>query len=103
MVSHLISLLERIVGQFVCWIQIGIVSVINLLIAGVAAVWAMVVGVLPDMPVLELPDFLAGVFSFMGWLFPITWLLGTWLPTFLVLWAVILVIMIPLRWIKAAE
>jgi uncharacterized ion transporter superfamily protein YfcC len=97
----MISLLQQLVDQFVCWIQTGAMLAVNLIIVGVGGAAAGILALLPNMP--DLPDPPADVVTALShgdYYLPVTFivaLLGTTATLMLALW----VVKIPLRWLKA--
>jgi hypothetical protein len=99
----MIALLQNIVDMFVCWVKTGVVDVANLLFAGLGAFWGSIVGLLPSMP--GYPDVPSAVTTAVGyayWAFDVGWLVA-YLAIFGGLMAAVFVLMIPLRWLKAAS
>jgi hypothetical protein len=97
----MISLLHSIVSNFVCWVETGVMVVLNLVIAGLGGLVTAMVAILPDMP--DLPATPTWFADWMGWV-------GYWFPMayFLELLAAVIVFRIawfvariPLRWAKA--
>lgn len=97
----MISLLQRIVDMFVCWVQTGAVMAANWIIAGLGAIIEAAIELLPDMPDLpERPEWITLGFTWVGYWFPVGYLLEVMAAVFL-LWVAWFVVRIPLRWAKA--
>jgi len=99
----MISLLQTIVDQFVCWFVTGGVILVNLVMAALGAIAAAAVAVLPSMPSMpSVPTEVTDAFAFGAYWFPVGYLV-TLCVTVAVLWVAWLVAAIPLRWVKATN
>lgn len=93
--------ITTLVNNFICWVETGIVAVLNFAIAAIGVMLGVVIGLLPSMPTLPTPptDFLAGI-RFLGVFFDLQFMWTT-ITTVAVLYGAWLVIQIPLKWGKA--
>lgn len=97
----MITLLQKIVDLFVCWVETAVITVINLVVVALAALVSAVLALLPDMPDLPTrPAMITTGFEWVGYWFPIGYFL-TVVTTVLVLYVAWLLVRIPLRWAKA--
>jgi len=98
-----ISLLQRIVDSFVCWVLTGIVTAVNFLVAGLAAIVSGLLAVMPPMPDLPTtPDWIVQGYAWGAYWFPVGFLV-TLLAMYYGFWAAWFVISIPLRWGKVVR
>lgn len=97
----MISLLQEIVDTFVCWVKTGAVEAANWVVAGLGAIIEGFLALMPDMPDLpDRPDWISTGFTWVGYWFPVGYLLEVMAFVF-VLWVAWSLIRIPLRWAKA--
>lgn len=97
----MISLLQTIVDQFVCWIMTGVIAVIDLFFVAVGAALAAAVAIAPGMPTMPtLPTWINDGYVFTQYFFPVSYFF-TLAISLGVLWLAWLLIAIPLRWGKA--
>jgi hypothetical protein len=99
----MIDLLQNIVDMFVCWIETGVMVVVNLIIVGIAAAMSGIFALLPDMPAaLVLPTDVTNSLAAADYYVPLTFivtLIGTCFTLILAIW----LIKIPMRWVRASE
>jgi hypothetical protein len=96
----MIALLQRIVDQFVCWIETGVMTVINLAIFGVAAAINAIFVALPSFPSVTAPTEIQQGYDWISTWFPLDWFF-TNLVIFIAFAIAWWLISIPLRWGKA--
>jgi len=88
-----------LLGQLVDIIVTGLVTWLNLFIEAVAAALSVFIALLPDMP--EPPEAPAAEWvGWLNWVLPVSELVSG-LLVFVGLWAVYLLVRIPLRWLRA--
>jgi len=96
----MIGLLQQIVDQFVCWIETGVMTVLNLVIVALGAMVTALCAVLPSMPSLpDMPSQFTTAASYIAWFFPVGTLvdvLAFFIAAQLLWWGV----SIGLRWAK---
>jgi hypothetical protein len=96
----MIALLQRIVDQFVCWIETGVMTVINLVILGLADAIQAMFNVLPSFPAVTAPTEIQQGYDWISTWFPLDWFF-TNLVVFIAFAIAWFLISIPLRWGKA--
>jgi hypothetical protein len=96
-----IDLLQNIVDLMVCWVETGVMLVVNLCIVGVAAAAAGVFALLPDMPAQPpVPSDVQAALASADYYLPLSFTLEL-VATSAALIATIWLVRIPLRWIRA--
>jgi len=99
----MISLLQRIVDWFVCWVLTGIIMAVNYVILGLGALLEGLLALLPPMPDLpSVPSEVSTAFAYGKYWFPVDFFI-TLLAIFVALWLAWFIIAIPLRWAKATD
>jgi hypothetical protein len=95
--------MQWLIDHIVCYFQTALHLAVNAVVAGLGAFWGLIVGLLPDMP--GYPDVPSAVTTAVGYAyygFDVGWLIA-YLASFGALMAAVFLVMIPLRWIKAAD
>ena len=88
--------LPELIGHYFLF---GLITVLNLLIAAVGVLIAVLLALLPSMP--ASPQVAAAQWiGWLNWLIPVAPMVGA-LLVFVGLWVVFLVVRIPLKWVKA--
>lgn len=98
----MVTLLQKIVDLFVCWIETGVMTVLNLVIAAFAVFIQALFDVLPSFPSVTMPTLVQNGFAYISYWFPMSWFL-TNLAIFIAFTLAWFVIAIPLRWGKATR
>jgi hypothetical protein len=98
----MISLLENLIANILCWFKTAIVESVNGVVSALAAVITFVLGLLPNFPAVSLPSQIADGVNWLGYWFPVTWFLANMIVflAVLVLWWGL---SIPLRWARATR
>jgi energy-converting hydrogenase Eha subunit A len=102
----MIGLLQTIVDLFVCWVETGVMTVLNLVIAALGAAIAALALLMPTMPDFPTtPSWLSStgptpVLGWIAWFFPVHQLV-LMLAFFLSAWLLWFALSIVLRWAKA--
>ena len=95
--------MDTLVTYFVCWVETAVVTVLNWVILALGSLWLAVVTLLPDMPAhATLPSFVVTAVGYMNYVLDVAWLVA-WVGTFFGMVGAVFLVMIPLRWIKAAD
>lgn len=98
----MISLLENLLANILCWFKTAIVESVNGVISGLAALVGTVLSALPNFPSVSLPSEIVAGINWAGYWFPMTWFLANmlvFLTATLAWWG----LSIPLRWAKATK
>jgi TctA family transporter len=83
------------------YFALALVTVVNLLVAGIGAFAGAIVGLLPGMPDAPGPPD-SGVIGFLAWLYPLGPLLAG-VAIFVGLWVVWMGVATALRWVKVIQ
>jgi hypothetical protein len=95
--------LAGVVDKLVCYVQTAATLALNALIAALGAFWGFIVGLLPEMPgVPPLPGLMATAAGYVAWFVEVEWLVY-YLGLFFSLLGAVMLLLIPLRWLKAVD
>jgi hypothetical protein len=97
-----IGLLKSLLSHIVCWIRTAATEVINSVISAISDVVGVVLARLPNFPSVSLPTPIVDGENWLGYWFPVDWLLAN-LLVFLVVTLAWWGLSIPLRWAKATR
>jgi isoprenylcysteine carboxyl methyltransferase (ICMT) family protein YpbQ len=97
------TLLSDLLNGIVCFIETAVITVLNLAIVALGALWEVLIGLLPNMPDHPtLPSFVVQGVRWANYVVDLPWIIG-YMASFFALMAGLWAIMIPLRWLKAAD
>jgi hypothetical protein len=97
----IVSLLQTLLDDFVCFIETGVVLFANLCIKGIGAIIAGLLAILPNMPSLSsVPSWAVSGYNAVAYFFPVDYALSL-CATLLTLWVAWIGIAVVLRWARA--
>lgn len=97
----IISLLQTLLDDFVCFVETGIVLFANLVLKGIGAIIAGLLAILPPMPSLSsVPTWAVEGYNYVAYFFPVDFAFSL-CATLLALWVAWIGVAIVLRWARA--
>jgi hypothetical protein len=95
--------MQWLLDHIVCYFQTALHLAINAVVAGVGGLASLIVGLLPNMPGYPaIPSLVQTGIGYAYYVCDVGWIIA-YIGTFFGLMGAVFVVMIPLRWAKAAD